>query len=106
MGFVGVYLSHEFSVPSGKLIIQDCVIHICHKNELSFLVCGEESETKWTTKKEIYSFEEDADDKDHHSIFYVMFCDASKIKGEEEKDGIMVKSPSALIISIFFSFHN
>ena len=50
---------------------------------------GRESETKWTTKKEIYSFEEDADDKDHHSIFYVMFYDASKIKGEEEKDGIM-----------------
>jgi hypothetical protein len=27
-------------------------------------------------KKEIYSFREDVDDKDHHSVFYVMFYDA------------------------------
>lgn len=76
-GFIvhcGVFVTWSL-VSSGKLIIQNCVIHICQKSELRRV---SPHKTQEGERREIYSFREDVDDKDkdHHSVFYVMFYDA------------------------------
>lgn len=60
-------ICHWLLTAPRKLIIQNLVIHIWQKNELL------DPEVKAAkAEKEIYSFQKDADDKDHHSIFWVM----------------------------------
>lgn len=55
-------------------------------------------------RKEIYSFQKDADDKDHHSVFCVMFYNAWRWLEKRKQHYVELSRvslpPAALIISI------